>query len=128
MENERKEVSEQEIEKLRNIIDTIGNELFTEKDCCRTMYDSSVNYNVGCIAILKPEIIKKEYRTNYNQVVRLVGGFGCDPAAIGNACFVKHCADGERCRWDRNDFIGIANERVTEFAQALEISDEKGWI
>lgn len=93
--------------------------LFTEKDCIRSMYDPAIT-NVGCIAIVKPEILKPEYRTKENQLVRLNGGFGCNPSASGNACFVSYCIDGIKSRVERYDLIGIANEEVTEYAEELE--------
>lgn len=95
-------------------------ELFTSKNCVRDMYDSSVKTNVDCIAIIKADWFKPEYRTAENQLVRLQGGFGVVPTSTGNACFVRFCNDGEEVRLERYDFIGIADEETTKYAEGLE--------
>ena len=102
---------------------TTRTELFTAKDCTRSMYASvEGDSNAGCIAIINPEQFKfkPEYRTPENQLFRLGGGFGVSPSKIGNACFGYFCADGEECRLERYMFLGIANEEVTKYAEQLE--------
>ena len=94
-------------------------ELFTEKNICRTMYDE-IESNIGCVAILKGEVLCEAHRTSDNQLVRLKGGYGCDPGSYGQACFVKFCKDGKTNRLERYDFIGIADEETTAYAEELE--------
>lgn len=92
--------------------------LFTEKDCIRSMYDSAPkNSNAGCWGILKPEVLKKEYRKADMQLRKLKCGFGCNPDASGNACFCDSI-NGEQGRWERYDFIGIANQEVSAWAES----------
>ncbi len=50
---------------------------FTKENCCRSMYDTSVESNQNCIAILKPEVLGEELRSKDNQLVLLLSGFGC---------------------------------------------------
>ena len=94
--------------------------LFTERDVCRSMYDTSVESNCDCIAILKPEALHPIHRTPDNQLVRLHSGFGCYPDRLGNACYSTLCRDGSKGRWEKTDFLGIANEKVTKYAEWLE--------
>lgn len=95
--------------------------ILTKEDCCRDMYDSSVESNVGCIAILKPEVLKPKYREAKYQLLRLRSGFGCSPTGSGNACISTCCADGEIARWERYQFLGIANEETVKYAEELEV-------
>ena len=96
------------------------NRIFTKYDCCRTMYDLSVETNQGCIAIIKPELLNEVDRTGCYQLVRLVAGFGCKPSTSGNACYVSFCVNGYKKRIERYDIIGIANEEITRYAMELE--------
>ena len=98
-------------------------EPFTSADCCRTMYQPVPNGgfdNEGLVAILKLDILKPEFQKPEYQLFRLSSGFGCRPSAGGNACFGKYCIDGEHTREERYNFIGIANEEVTKYAEELE--------
>ncbi len=76
--------------------------------------------NEGLVAILPLEHFKPEYRKAENQLFRLGCGFGCTPTASGRACYGHYCVDGERVRQNREDFIGIANEEATKYAEELE--------
>lgn len=101
-------------------------EFFTSKNVKRKMYDATPTPegNIGEVAILKPEFIEKAFTPNYRtadyQLFRLEGGFGCQPSTIGNACVGYFCADGEECRMERYDFVGIADEATTKYAEELE--------
>ncbi len=97
-----------------------SNELLSKENCCRNMYDTSVETNEGYIAILKPEILCDCDRTKDFQLVRLTGGFGCDPNALGNACYVRFCIDGTKTRIERYDILGIADEETAKYAEKLE--------
>lgn len=94
-------------------------EFFTKENCCRSMYDTSVDSNQNCIAIVKPEILGEEHRTRENQLVLLLSGFGCKPMTTGNACYVKFCANGHRTRIERYDLLGIADEETETHAYKL---------
>ena len=96
---------------------------FTGDDCCRTMYaglPNGMTSNAGQVAILQLKYFNPEYQTPDNQLFRLRHGFGCDPTTSGNACFGTFCLDGEEARQERYQFIGIANEEVTKYAEELE--------
>ena len=97
-------------------------ELFTEKNIVRSMYDKTERPtgNIGLVAILKPSRLVGEFAKPEYQLFRLETGFGCFPTTSGNACYGYFCADGEKCRMERYDFIGIANEATTQIAEELE--------
>ena len=102
------------------------NELFTLENVKRSMFDAtpSPKGNVGEVAIIKPTYVRRafmpEYQTAEYQLFRLKSGFGCQPHAMGNACIGHFCMDGEKCRMERYDCIGIADEARTAYAADLE--------
>ncbi len=95
------------------------NDFFTKENCCRSMYDTSVDSNQSCIAIVKPEVLCEKHRTKDNQLVVLLSGFGCKPMTSGNDCYVKFCANGHRTRIERYDLLGIADEESEAYAYKL---------
>ena len=95
-------------------------EVFTEKNCIRGMFDTSVETNKGLIAIIKPEILSDDFDDRDYQLVRLVGGFGCMPTTSGNACYIYFCKDGTKVRVERYQLLGIADEETTKYAEELE--------
>ncbi len=95
------------------------NNFFTKENCCRSMYDISVDSNQDCIAIVNPGVLGEEHRTKDNQLVLLLSGSGCKPMNSGNDCYVKFCANGYRTRIERYDILGIANEEIESYAYKL---------
>jgi hypothetical protein len=91
------------------------------------MYDEAPNdSNAGCVGILKLDTFKPEYQQPKFQLFRILGGFGASPSKMGNAVMGYFCADGEECRQERYQFIGIANEEVTRYADKLEKQWKEG--
>lgn len=100
--------------------------MFTEKNCVRSMYEAvEGDSNVGCVGIIKAEWLKVEHRIPDNQLFRISGGFGSSPSKMGNAVFGEFCVDGENCGIGRHDFIGIADEETTKYAEQLEAKWKK---
>lgn len=58
------------------------------------------------VMVLKPEILKDEYKTPDYQLFYCESGFGCSPSARGRKVFGQFLIDGERANYDRQDFIG----------------------
>ena len=100
--------------------------MFTEKNCVRSMYEAvEGDSNVGCVGIIKAEWLKVEHRIPDNQLFRISGGFGSSPSKMGNAVFGEFCVDGENCGIGRYNFIGIADEETTKYAEQLEAKWKK---
>lgn len=65
----------------------------------------------GKLLILREDVLKESCRTPENQLFYAQSGFGCSPAASGRAVFGQFLIDGEKTRFNREDFIGICDER-----------------
>ncbi len=39
------------------------------------------------------------------------GGFGCSPESRGRAVYATCLGDGEKTRWNRDDFLGVLDEQ-----------------
>ena len=76
--------------------------------------------NAGRVCIIPLEKLKPSYRKPEYQLFRVLSGFGIEPKCSGNACFGYFCADGEQCRWDKYNFLGVGNEEVEKYAEELE--------
>lgn len=64
----------------------------------------------GKVLVLSTHTLKESYWTPENQLWYAHDGFGCDPHAIGRAIRCTCLGDGERTRWNREDFTGILKE------------------
>jgi hypothetical protein len=62
------------------------------------------------VLVLRPKILKDEYKTPECQLFYAESGFGCDPDASGRKVFGFFLKDGERTYFNRSDFIGAADE------------------
>ena len=69
------------------------------------------------LLILKPSTLAPWARKPENQLWIAENGFGVNPNASGRAVYATCLYDGEKSRWNRDDFIGIANpEGLPEWA------------
>lgn len=96
---------------------------FTKKDTACDMYTVQPNApesNIGKVAILPYNFFKTECRKPENQLFRLEGGFGTSPLGRGNSCYGRFCVDGEECRIDKFEFVGIGNAEVQQVGARLE--------
>ena len=60
--------------------------------------------------VLAHNRLNRRYQMPRFQIFHATGGFGCQENSLGSAVFGIHIADGESARWNRNDFIGIADD------------------
>ena len=77
----------------------------------------------GKVLVLKPEVLKDEYKTPEDQLFYAdAGGFGCSPDARGRKVMGQFLKDGERTHFYRQDFIGVlSDENIPAWvAQKLE--------
>ena len=74
------------------------------------------------VVVIKPEVLRREYRTQFNQLVLCTGGFGSHPNSRGSACYSTILYSGEETRYERYDIAGIVPEdKLPEWAkQKLE--------
>ena len=78
--------------------------LFDAKQC-----DSVFGFETvaGHVLVLKPEMLKDEYKTPECQLFLAEHGNGCRPNASGRSIFGKFLVDGEQARYWRQDFCGV---------------------
>ncbi len=104
---------------------------YTAANTVRTMYAKveEAAGNADKVAIISPsyvnETFTEEYKKPEYQLFRLKRGFGVHPENSGNACYGYFCADGEECRMEKYNFIGIADEATTAIAEELEAKWQK---
>ncbi len=80
----------------------------------------------GRVMVIHTTCLKEKYKNPRDQLILCEGGFGCSPTANGRKVFGRFLSDGERCQYDRSDFIGElkaeylpnwAREQVKEMRQ-----------
>ena len=81
--------------------------LFTAKDCEPDW--TGVNLE-GKVLVLRPDSLKESCMIPENQLWLAQGGFGCMAHTLGRAVYATCLSDGERSRWNRQDFCGIISE------------------
>ncbi len=59
------------------------------------------------IVVIKPEVLRREYRQGPYQLRLCTGGFGASPKSRGNACFCRDLLTGKTSRFERLDIAGI---------------------
>lgn len=65
----------------------------------------------GRVLVLKPEMLKDEYKTPEDQLFYAdAGGFGCSPNARGRLVMGQFLIDGEHTSYYRQDFIGVLSD------------------
>ena len=76
------------------------------------------------VMVLKPEVLKDEYKTPDFQLFYAQSGFGCSPTARGRQVYGRFLADGEYTHFERSCFLGElkpglipdwAKEKAAEF-------------
>ncbi|MDE7170288.1 MAG: hypothetical protein K2O11_00190 [Oscillospiraceae bacterium] len=72
----------------------------------------------GKIVVIKPEILRREYRRATCQLQLCTGGFGASPNSRGSACYCTELYSGKTSRFERSDILGtIAPEKLPEWAK-----------
>ena len=55
--------------------------------------------------------LREQYWGQDYQLLYARSGFGCEPHSSGRAVFATCLSDGETARWNREDFIGVLDEK-----------------
>ena len=72
----------------------------------------------GKIVVIKPEILRREYRRATSQLQLCTGGFGASPNSRGSACYCTELYSGKTSRFERSDILGtIAPEKLPKWAK-----------
>lgn len=96
-------------------IQGISNAALTVKDCTPLSYDDDLNDKV---IVIKPEVLRREYRMATRQIKLCTGGFGASPHSRGSACFCVDLYSGKESRFERRDVLGVLEpEQLPEWAK-----------
>lgn len=72
----------------------------------------------GKVVVLRPDILKDEFKTPEDQLFWVDGGNGARPNAIGRKVYGKFLKDGEKTHFFRSDILGVLrNEFIPEWVQ-----------
>ncbi|WP_304432650.1 hypothetical protein [Acutalibacter muris] len=93
----------------------IPNAPLTEKDCTPISYNDDLN---GKIIVIKPDVLRREYRMATQQIKLCTGGFGASPNSRGSACCCVDLYSGKESRFERVDVLGtLEQEQLPEWAK-----------
>lgn len=96
-------------------IQGIPNAALTAKDCVPVSYDDDLN---GKVVVMKPEVLRREYRMATRQIKLCVGGFGASPHSRGSACYCVDLYSGKESRFERWDILGtLEPEQLPKWAE-----------
>ena len=65
----------------------------------------------GKVLVLSPDVLREQYWGQKYQLLFAQSGFGCKPHSSGRAVFATSLADGETARWNREDFVGVLDDK-----------------
>ena len=79
------------------------------------------------IVVIKPEVLRREYRQGPYQLRLCTGGFGASSKSRGNACFCRDLLTGKTSRFERLDIAGIMpmDKLPTWAKKGLEICKQR---
>ena len=96
-------------------IQGIPNAPITAEGCEVISYQDDLK---GKIVVIKPEILRREYRRATCQLQLCTGGFGASPNSRGTACYCTQLYSGKTSCFQRSDILGtIAPEKLPEWAK-----------
>lgn len=93
--------------------------LFTQEDCLKTGYDTSID---GKVIVLKASALPESLREAKHQLFFCTGGNSSNPNPIGRSIFTVSLADGEKVRWNRSDVLGILKHELLPDHARLQLS------
>ena len=72
----------------------------------------------GKIVVIRPEVLRPEYRRATSQLQLCTGGFGASPNSRGTACHCTELYSGKTSYFQRSDILGvIAPENLPKWAK-----------
>lgn len=85
-------------------IQGIDNSHITAEGCTPISYDDDLH---GKVIVIKPEVLRPEYRRATSQLKLCTGGFGAYPHSRGSAVFCTEIYTGRQSRFERRDILGV---------------------
>ena len=97
-------------------------EFFTMDDVIpSSSIEADFEGQVVVLSEYRMELFKEQYRKPEFQLFLALGGFGTKTYTLGRAVIGKFFADGEECRLNREDFLGVLKpELVKEYELDVE--------
>ena len=93
----------------------IPNDLITAEGCEVIGHGHDLR---GKIVVIKPEVLRPEYRRATCQLHLCNGGFGASPNSRGSACSCTELYSGKISRFERRDILGIITpEKLPKWAK-----------
>lgn len=75
----------------------------TAEGCSIISYDDDLNNKV---IVIKPEVLRREFRRATNQIKLCEGGFSASPNSRGSAVYCVDLYSGNKARFERHDVLG----------------------
>lgn len=76
-------------------------------ECTPLSHDDDLNDR---IVVIRPDVLRREYRKCTHQLKVCTGGFGASPHSRGSACFCVDIYSGKTSRFERYDILGTMTE------------------
>ena len=110
-----KQAQKTRVELSRPKIQGINSSPITAKNCAPISYD---DYLHGKGIVIKPEVLRPEYRRATSQLKLCTGGFGAYPHSRGTALYCTELYSGKEGRYERFDVLGVIEpEKLPKWAQ-----------
>lgn len=82
------------------------------------------------VVVLRPDILKDEYKTPDYQLFYATGGFGARPHSRGQKVYGQFLMDDEETYYNRNEIIGVLKEKflpawAAEKLQKIQVPEEQ---
>ena len=96
-------------------IQGIDDRPITAEGCTPISHEDDLH---GKIVVIKPEVLRREYRHATCQLQLCTSGSGAYPNSRGTACYCTELYSGQRARFERSDILGvIAPEDLPKWAK-----------
>ena len=82
--------------------------LLGREQCDPAAWEESL---VGRVLVLSPNTLRESCWSDKNMLWLATGGFGTEPKSRGRAVYATCLDDGEETRWNREDFLGVLDEK-----------------
>ncbi len=93
----------------------VSNKVITENDCIPDHYSKNIR---GKIIVIKPDVLKPEFRRADRQLYFVLGGFGASGNSRGNTVICQNIHTGKDYAYERSDVMGeIKPECLPEWAK-----------